>query len=75
MRERCALIRVATVKLCPLMANNAAQSPQSARIGHLHEAVPEAEQVSRAMNLTDSTRMDELSEIGDEEGVYGKWKA
>jgi len=57
------------------MANNAAQSPQSARIGHLHEAVPEAEQVSRAMNLTDSTRMDELSEIGDEEGVYGKWKA
>jgi len=27
------------------------------------------------MNLTDSTRMDELSEIGDEEGVYGKLKA
>ena len=34
------------------------------------EAVPEAEQVSRAMSLSNSGKMDELSEMGDEEGVY-----
>ena len=34
------------------------------------EAVPEAEKVSRAMSLSNSGKMDELSEMGDEEGVY-----
>lgn len=34
------------------------------------EAVPEAEQVSRAMSLSNSGKMDGLSEMGDEEGVY-----